>query len=32
MIDMIGLCKFQDRGCGIDGLQHVNRQPVLVEL
>jgi hypothetical protein len=29
---MIGFCEFQDRGRGIDGLQHVDRQPVLVEL
>ena len=32
MIDMIGFGELQDRGRGIDGLQHVNRQPAVVEL
>ena len=32
MIDMIDFGKFQDRRRGIDGLQHMDRKPVFIEL
>jgi hypothetical protein len=32
VIDMIGSGKFQDRRRRIDGLQHMHRKPVFIEL